>query len=102
MTTQTKAKTKAKKYRAFGEFILVQLDPEMTKSAGGILLPEKARPKTTTGEVVSVGPEVKGEMQIQPGDIIHFNEYATMDIDKDNRIIAIKQDMVFAVECEED
>lgn len=48
-----------------------------TQTASGIYLPENAKEKPVTAEVMAVGPEVKG---IKLGDKIIYKEYSTTEL----------------------
>jgi len=69
-----------------GDRVLVKPLEAEEKSAGGIILPEKAQEKPREGEVIAVGPgkvNDKGErkpMNVNVGDKVVYSEYGGTEI----------------------
>jgi len=69
-----------------GDRVLVKPLEAEEKSAGGIILPEKAQEKPREGEVIAVGPgkvNDKGErkpMTVKVGDTVVYSEYGGTEI----------------------
>jgi chaperonin GroES len=69
-----------------GDRILIKPMAALEKSAGGIILPEKAQEKPREGEVIAVGPgrvNDKGErrvMSVKVGDVVLYSEYGGTEI----------------------
>ena len=69
-----------------GDRVLVKPLEAEEKSAGGIILPEKAQEKPREGEVIAVGPgkiDDKGErkpMTVKKGDVVVYSEYGGTEI----------------------
>lgn len=69
-----------------GDRVLVKPLEAEEKSAGGIILPEKAQEKPREGEVIAVGPgkvNDKGErkpMNVKVGDKVVYSEYGGTEI----------------------
>lgn len=67
--------------------ILIEPSEAADTTEGGLYIPEKAKPKPTTGKVVAVGPgrlNDKGgrhPMEVEPGDVVMFNKHAGTDVD---------------------
>lgn len=62
--------------------VLVKIDPAAEITPGGIILPTQAQEKTSTGEILEVGPgyELPGggtrPLQVKPGERVAFPEFA--------------------------
>ncbi|MCE5240005.1 co-chaperone GroES [bacterium] len=69
-----------------GDRVLVKPLEAEEKSAGGIILPEKAQEKPREGEVIAVGPgkvNDKGDrkvMTVKVGDTVVYSEYGGTEI----------------------
>ena len=63
------------------ERVLIKPIEKETKTASGILLPNKAIKRPNIGTVVAVGEGSKNnEMKVVPGDLVLCNRYAGLDI----------------------
>lgn len=77
------------KFKPLGERALVQLVEREEKTASGIVLPDTAKDKPQTAEVVSVGEgklDDKGQrvpLEVSQGDIIVFAKYSGTEIKLD-------------------
>jgi len=69
------------KIRPMRNRLLVKLSEMITKTQGGILLPEEKRP--TTGTVIEAGIDDLGEI-LNKGDVILFGKYAGTPIKLEN------------------
>jgi len=69
-----------------GSHVIVQRSSPSEKSAGGIVLPEKAKDKPTEGKVIAVGNGKVMEdgkrqtMQLKSGDRVLFTTYGGQEI----------------------
>jgi len=69
-----------------GDRVLIKPLAAEEKSAGGIILPEKAQEKPREGEVIEVGPgklNDKGERKVlgvKKGDVVVYSEYGGTEI----------------------
>ncbi|MHB8996176.1 MAG: co-chaperone GroES [Armatimonadota bacterium] len=69
-----------------GDRVLIKPLAAEEKSAGGIILPEKAQEKPREGEVIEVGPgklSDKGErkvLTVKKGDVVVYSEYGGTEI----------------------
>ncbi|MGE5530705.1 MAG: co-chaperone GroES [Bacteroidota bacterium] len=69
-----------------GDRVLIKPLAAEEKSAGGIILPEKAQEKPREGEVIEVGPgklNDKGErkvLTVKKGDVVVYSEYGGTEI----------------------
>ena len=84
--------------------ILIKLEDQEAKSAGGIILPDSAQEKPHMGKVVSVG---KGKiledgtvrpLEVKTGDTILFGRYAGSEIlHEDKEYTILREEDVLAV-----
>lgn len=68
--------------------VLVKVDEEKTKTAGGILLPDTAQKKSQKGTVLAVGSGkvldngTRLPFEVKVGDHVLFAKYSGVDIDE--------------------
>ncbi len=60
-------------FKPLGDRLLVERIEEASKTASGIIIPDNAKEKPSSGKVVAVGKEVE---DIVVGDTIVFGKYA--------------------------
>lgn len=74
---------------------MVRIEPAQ-QTTGGIYLPDNAKEKPVTAEVVAVGPDVKG---IKTGDKVVYKDYSTTDlkIDGTEYLLAKEEDILAKV-----
>ncbi|MDR3630257.1 MAG: co-chaperone GroES [Desulfocapsaceae bacterium] len=86
--------------------ILVQRVEEEEKTAGGIIIPDKAKEKPVEGKIIAVG---KGKLndagervalQVKAGDTVLFAKYGGTEvkIDGDNYLIMREDDVLGVIE----
>ena len=77
------------KIRPLNDRLLVKRLEEITKTAGGIIIPDSAKEKPAEGEVMAVGPgktNEKGDriaLQVKVGDNVLFSKYGGTDVKLD-------------------
>jgi chaperonin GroES len=77
------------KIRPLNDRLLVKRLEEITKTAGGIIIPDSAKEKPAEGEVIAVGPgkvNDKGSrmaLQVTAGDRVIFSKYGGTDVKLD-------------------
>ncbi|MDD3814996.1 MAG: co-chaperone GroES [Desulfocapsaceae bacterium] len=77
------------KIRPLNDRLLVKRLEEITKTAGGIIIPDSAKEKPAEGEVIAVGPgktNEKGDrvaLQVKAGDRVIFSKYGGTDVKLD-------------------
>lgn len=77
------------KIRPLNDRLLVKRLEEITKTAGGIIIPDSAKEKPAEGEVIAVGPgktNEKGDrvaLQVKAGDRVLFSKYGGTDVKLD-------------------
>ncbi len=67
------------KVRPLNDRLLVKRLEEITKTAGGIIIPDSAKEKPAEGEVIAVGPGKTNEK----GDRVLFSKYGGTDVKLD-------------------
>lgn len=74
------------KYQPLGDKVLVSRIEAEEKSPGGILLPESAKKKPTSGKVVAVGDGKilpsgdRQRMDVKEGDVVYFGQWNGTEI----------------------
>jgi chaperonin GroES len=77
------------KIRPLNDRLLVKRLEEITKTAGGIIIPDSAKEKPAEGEVIAVGPgkvNEKGDriaLQVKDGDRVLFSKYGGTEVKLD-------------------
>lgn len=105
MATATKGKKgTAVKLQPLGDRVLVEREKSEEKTAGGIVLPDKAKEKSKRGKVLSVG---NGKLNkdgkripptVKPGDQVLFSGYSGEEIKFDGReVLLVREDDILAV-----
>ncbi len=88
--------------------IIVRRDPAAAVTEGGILIPEKGRPKPRRGTVIAVGPGRQldngrtAPMMVQEGDRVLFGPYAGNEFEPGNEdLLSMGQTEVIGILEEE-
>jgi chaperonin GroES len=77
------------KIRPLNDRLLVKRLEEITKTAGGIIIPDSAKEKPAEGEIIAVGPgkvNDKGDrvaLQVKTGDRVLFSKYGGTEVKLD-------------------
>ncbi len=87
------------KFKPLGERALVKMVEREQTTASGIVLPDTAKEKPQTAEVVAVG-EFENGVQVSEGDVIVFAKYSGTEIklDGDDFMILDAEDILGVVE----
>ena len=103
-TAIRKEKRTALKLQPLGDRVLVEREESEERTAGGIVLPDKARDKSKRGKILSVG---NGKLNkegkripptVKPGDRVLFSGYSGEEIKIDGReVLLIREDDILAV-----
>ena len=70
-------------FRPLGKRILVERTEEVTKSAGGIIIPDSAKEKPQMGKIVAVSKKIEEKSEVKCGDTVLFGKYAGTEIKVD-------------------
>jgi len=79
------------KVKPMDDRVLVSFVAEETKTAGGIIIPDSAKEKPTTGEVVAVGTDEELKELVKVGDKVLFGKYGGEEISFDGNDYKIIQ-----------
>lgn len=87
------------KFKPLGERALVKLVEREEKTASGIVLPDTAKEKPQTAEVVAVG-EFENGVKLDTGDVVVFAKYSGTEIklDGEDYMILDAEDILGVVE----
>ena len=78
-------------FRPLNDRVLVRAMEEENRTAGGIIIPDTAKEKPQTGEVMAVGPGGRREdgalipMDVKVGDQILFGKYSGNEVNIDGK-----------------
>ena len=79
--------------------IVIKVIDDVEKTSGGIFIPDSAKEKPQTGEVIAVGPGkftdngTREEMDVKAGDRVLFAKYSGTDVKIDEveyKILSVK------------
>jgi chaperonin GroES len=89
------------KLRPLNDFVLVRREKSKDVSDGGIILPEQAKRKSRTGEVLAVGPGrfldngTRLPVGIEPGQVVYFRGTVGLEIQFDNEdLVMLREDEI--------
>ena len=86
------------KFRPLHDRVVVRRVGEIEKTAGGILIPDTAREKPTEGEVVAVGPGIRGDdgkihaLDVKDGDRVLFGKWSGNEVKLDGEELIIMKE----------
>jgi len=84
-----------------GDRVMVKLEKNEAKTAGGIIIPDTAQEKTQQGTVTAVGPGTEKEkITVKNGDKVMYDKYAgtPVKIDGEEHLILRMNDIIAIVE----
>ncbi len=105
MTTNKESKTNTPpKFKPLGNRVLVRRQEAQETLKGGIILPDSAKKKQETAEVIAIGTGKKDKngnlipMPVQIGDIILMEKYSGQEITlEDREYVIIRADDIIAI-----
>ena len=86
------------KFRPLHDRVVVRRVGEIEKTAGGILIPDTAREKPTEGEIVAVGPGIRGDdgkihaLDVKAGDRVLFGKWSGNEVKLDGEDLIIMKE----------
>lgn len=84
------------KFKPLGSRALVKLAEREEQTASGIVLPDTAKEKPQTAEVVAVGAHK--DIKVSTGDVVVFRKYAGTEFEIDNEDhLIVEGDDIFGV-----
>ena len=91
-------------FRPLHDRVLIRRVEAEEKTAGGIIIPDTAKEKPMEGEVVAVGPGVRGEdgkiqpLDVKAGDRVLFGKWSGTEIKLDGEdLIIMKESDIMGV-----
>jgi chaperonin GroES len=87
------------KVKPLADRVMVKLEKNEAKTAGGIIIPDTAQEKTQTGSVVAVGDD-KEVIKVKAGDKVMYDKYAgtQVKIDGIEHLILKMADIIAVIE----
>jgi chaperonin GroES len=87
------------KVKPLADRVMVKLEKNEAKTAGGIIIPDTAQEKTQTGMVVEVGDD-KEVIKVKAGQKVMYDKYAgtQVKIDGEEHLILKMSDIIAAIE----
>jgi chaperonin GroES len=87
------------KVKPLADRVMVKLERNEAKTAGGIIIPDTAQEKTQQGVVVEVGDD-KDVIKVKPGQKVMYDKYAgtQIKIDGEEHLILKMADIIAVVE----
>ena len=68
-------------FKPINDRVVVKPAPAEEKTKGGIIIPDTAKEKPQSGEVVAVGPGIEDiKMTVKKGDIVLYGKYAGQEM----------------------
>jgi len=86
------------KFRPLHDRVVVRRLEEDERSKGGIIIPDTAKEKPQTGEVIAIGPgerDEKGTLQpldVKPGDRVLFGKWSGTEVKIDGEELSIMKE----------
>ena len=87
------------KVKPLADRVMVKLEKNEAKTAGGIIIPDTAQEKTQTGVVVAIGDD-KEVIKVSVGQKVMYDKYAgtQVKIDGEEHLILKMSDIIAVVE----
>lgn len=87
------------KVKPLADRVMVKLEKNEAKTAGGIIIPDTAQEKTQTGTVVAVGDD-KEVIKVSVGQKVMYDKYAGTQVKVDGveHLILKFQDIIAVIE----
>jgi len=87
------------KVKPLADRVMVKLEKNEAKTAGGIIIPDTAQEKTQQGVVVEVGDD-KDVIKVKPGQKVMYDKYAgtQVKVNGEEHLILKMADVIAVVE----
>jgi chaperonin GroES len=87
------------KLKPLADRVMVKLEKNEAKTAGGIIIPDTAQEKTQTGTVIAVGDD-KDVIKVKAGDKVMYDKYAgtQVKIDGVEHLVLKMADIIAIIE----
>ena len=92
------------KLRPLGDRVLVKRLESEERTASGLIIPDSAKEKAQTGQVMAVGcgrKDTSGAfipMDVKVNDVVYFGKYAGTEVGKDQLVIVREDEILGVVE----
>ncbi|MDR0561553.1 MAG: co-chaperone GroES [Spirochaetaceae bacterium] len=87
------------KVKPLADRVMVKLEKNEAKTAGGIIIPDTAQEKTQTGLVVEIGTDAE-TIKVKAGDKVMYDKYAgtAVKFDGQEHLILKMSDIIAVIE----
>jgi chaperonin GroES len=87
------------KVKPLADRVMVKLEKNEAKTAGGIIIPDTAQEKTQSGVVVAVGDDTE-VIKVKAGQKVMYDKYAgtQVKIDGEDHLILKMSDLIAVIE----
>ena len=87
------------KVKPLADRVMVKLEKNEAKTAGGIIIPDTAQEKTQQGVIVEIGDD-KDVIKVKPGQKVMYDKYAgtQIKINGEEHLILKMSDIIATVE----
>lgn len=92
------------KIKPLDDYVVIEQDKAEEMTAGGIVLPEKAKEKPTRGTVKAVGPGKllengnRGPLSVKLGDAVFYGRYAGTEVEvSGTKLTIVRESEILAV-----
>jgi chaperonin GroES len=87
------------KVKPLADRVMVKMEKNEAKTAGGIIIPDTAQEKTQTGVVVAIGND-KDVITVKVGDKVMYDKYAgtQVKIDQEEHLIVKMADIIAIID----
>ena len=90
--------------KPIGDKVIVKANAEEEKTAGGIILPDRAKEKPSEGTVIAVGPGrilengSRKAIAVKEGDTVIYSKYGGTEVKlKGEEYIILDEDAIYAI-----
>jgi chaperonin GroES len=86
------------KFRPLHDRVVIKRVEEVSKSKGGIIIPDTAKEKPQEGEVIAVGPGARDEsgklipIDLKTGDLVLFGKWSGSEVKIDGQDLLIMKE----------
>jgi chaperonin GroES len=86
------------KFRPLHDRVVIKRVEEVSKSKGGIIIPDTAKEKPQEGEVIAVGPGARDEsgklipIDLKAGDLVLFGKWSGSEVKIDGQDLLIMKE----------
>jgi chaperonin GroES len=83
------------KIKPIKDRVAIKQDEAQDKTMSGLILPDSAKEKPLSGEVIAVGPQCK---EVEVGEKVYYQKYRGTEVDQDgDTIILMREEDILAI-----